>query len=142
MALIPPQPIHAEPGSFAYLDYMNRVAAAVNQGAIVMWASVDKSGSSLSDISTRNHNQLTAIAGSSEGYHLSAAQYAALAGIIAGSVTSFNGRTGIVSLTKTDVLNTLTPKPTVTGSRGGNAALASLLTGLAAMGLITDSTVA
>jgi len=30
-------------------------------------------------------------------------------------------------------------KPTVTGSRGGNAALASLLTGLATLGLITDS---
>jgi hypothetical protein len=33
-------------------------------------------------------------------------------------------------------------KQVVTGSRGGNAALASLLTGLAAMGLITDSTTA
>ncbi len=31
-------------------------------------------------------------------------------------------------------------KPTVTGSRGGNAALASLLTQLASVGLITDST--
>ena len=30
-------------------------------------------------------------------------------------------------------------KPTVTGSRGGNAALASLLTALASLGLITDS---
>jgi hypothetical protein len=33
-------------------------------------------------------------------------------------------------------------KPTVTGSRGGNAALASLLTALANYGLITDSTTA
>lgn len=33
-------------------------------------------------------------------------------------------------------------KPTATGSRGGNAALASLLTGLAGLGLITDSTTA
>lgn len=33
-------------------------------------------------------------------------------------------------------------KPTITGSRGGNAALASLLTGLAGMGLLTDSTTA
>jgi hypothetical protein len=33
-------------------------------------------------------------------------------------------------------------KPTVTGSRGGNAALASLLTALATLGLITDSTTA
>ena len=33
-------------------------------------------------------------------------------------------------------------KPEVTGSRGANAALASLLTQLAALGLITDSTTA
>lgn len=33
-------------------------------------------------------------------------------------------------------------KPNVTGSRGGNAALASLLTALATLGLITDSTTA
>ena len=31
-------------------------------------------------------------------------------------------------------------KPTVTGSKGGNAALASLITALASYGLITDST--
>lgn len=31
-------------------------------------------------------------------------------------------------------------KPTVTGSKGGNAALTSLLTQLAALGIITDST--
>jgi hypothetical protein len=30
-------------------------------------------------------------------------------------------------------------RQTITGSRGGNAALASLLTALAAFGLITDS---
>jgi hypothetical protein len=38
--------------------------------------------------------------------------------------------------------NAPTAKPAVTGSRGGNAALASLLTQLAACGLITDSTTA
>jgi hypothetical protein len=45
--------------------------------------------------------------------------------------------------TKVGFYNT-TPvtKPTVTGSRGGNAALASLLTALASEGLITDSTTA
>lgn len=37
---------------------------------------------------------------------------------------------------------TPTTRPTVTGSRGGNAALASLLTQLATVGLITDSTTA
>ena len=37
---------------------------------------------------------------------------------------------------------TTATKQTVTGSRGGNAALASLLTGLAAYGLVTDSSTA
>ncbi|MCF0086605.1 MULTISPECIES: collagen-like protein [unclassified Streptomyces] len=37
---------------------------------------------------------------------------------------------------------TAVAKPAVTGSRGGNAALASLLTALASLGLITDSTTA
>ena len=39
-------------------------------------------------------------------------------------------------------INGSTPpnKPTVTGSRGSNAALASLLTALASYGLVTDST--
>ncbi len=36
--------------------------------------------------------------------------------------------------------STPTIKPTITGSKGGNAALASLLSSLAGLGLITDST--
>lgn len=36
----------------------------------------------------------------------------------------------------------VTTKPTVTGSRGGNAALASLITALATLGWVTDSTTA
>ena len=46
-----------------------------------------------------------------------------------GNKLAFNGATPIT-------------KPTVTGSRGGNAALASLITALAQLGLITDSTTA
>lgn len=46
-----------------------------------------------------------------------------------GNKLAFNGATPVT-------------KPTVTGSRGGNAALASLLTALDTLGLITDSTTA
>lgn len=46
-----------------------------------------------------------------------------------GNKMAFNGATPVT-------------KPTVTGSRGGNAALASLLTALDTLGLITDSTTA
>lgn len=62
---------------------------------------------------------------------------------IGGDITA--GALGSVSAGEIVVLNgggsiTLTgPKPTVTGSRGGNAALASLLTALDGIGLLTDS---
>lgn len=49
---------------------------------------------------------------------------------------SFNGGVGFFGALA------LSAAPTVTGSRGGNAALASLLTALASYGLITDSTTA
>jgi hypothetical protein len=38
------------------------------------------------------------------------------------------------------IQDAINAKPTITGSKGGNAALASLLTALAAMGLIQDNT--
>ncbi len=47
---------------------------------------------------------------------------------------SFTGRANRLTIART--------RPTVTGSRGGNAALASLLTALSGIGLITDSTTA
>lgn len=49
--------------------------------------------------------------------------------------TTFTGNVGFNN-------TTAIAKPTITGSRGGNAALASLLTALANYGLITDSTTA
>jgi hypothetical protein len=72
---------------------------------------------------------------------------------IAGGATTISGGTievGIGAGEDVSVCNatgdlgfygaTRVPKQTVTGSRGGNAALASLLTALANLGLITDST--
>lgn len=57
---------------------------------------------------------------------------------------------GILSFTKGDGTETdvgrvivgTSPAPVVSGSRGGNAALASLLTALAAQNIITNSTTA
>jgi hypothetical protein len=52
---------------------------------------------------------------------------------------------GVFSDQGTDTVRLLTPgsdRPAVTGSRGGNAALASLLAQLATLGLITDTTTA
>lgn len=63
------------------------------------------------------------------------------------ALQSSGGRTnvgGALAVSGNVAFNGATPaaKPTITGSRGGNAALASLLTALAAIGLITDGTTA
>jgi hypothetical protein len=59
-------------------------------------------------------------------------------GVGIGGATNLGGP---VTISSTCGFNGTAPiaKPTVTGSRGGNAALASLLTALANYGLITDS---
>lgn len=54
------------------------------------------------------------------------------------SIVAPNG-TSAIEVSNTGVLFSASP-PTVTGSRGGNAALADLLTKLAALGLIVDGT--
>lgn len=65
---------------------------------------------------------------------------------ITGSGKAFHigGTTKIITVTAADTMgfygSTPVAKPSATGSRGGNAALASLLTQLASLGLITDST--
>lgn len=61
----------------------------------------------------------------------------------AGSVEFYTSSTRRMQISSTGGFGffgaTAVARPTVTGSRGGNAALASLLTGLANLGLITDS---
>lgn len=60
--------------------------------------------------------------------------------ILNSSDSGFNSNNLILTPTEMGFFSaTPVTKPTVTGSRGGNAALASLLTALANLGLITDS---
>jgi len=65
-------------------------------------------------------------------------------GVYVSDASARNFFAGPVSFGGTTGFNGTAPaaKPTVTGSRGGNVALASLLTALAGTGLITDSTTA
>jgi hypothetical protein len=69
----------------------------------------------------------------------------AIRAVTSGKSIHIGGGTSVIEVTQGDALgffNDATPatKQTVTGSRGANAALASLLTALAAYGLVTDST--
>lgn len=78
MATLPPPPTRAPDGSFAWLDWYNKLQQFVSQGGVVPWANIDFTGSDISDIVNRNHNSLTSIQGGTTGefFHLTAAQHA------------------------------------------------------------------
>ena len=77
MAALPPPPLRAEVGSFQWLDWYNKLQSAITVPGSITWATIDKSGSSLTDIQTRQHAQLQSIQGGSAGerYHLTFAEY-------------------------------------------------------------------
>lgn len=102
----------------------------------------------------RINNNSSAESGSNNGSDLIIQRYAD-DGSLLGAVMSFGRATGNAQINGALELDgtfnhdgssfgamgaTPVTRPNVTGSRGGNAALASLLTSLASLGLITDST--
>lgn len=81
MALtLPPPPIGADPGSQAWLDWYTKLGTFLSAGGAIPWASIDFTGANLTDLPTRQHNDLQGIQGgtSNQYYHLTAAQYASL----------------------------------------------------------------
>ena len=79
---IPPAPIGALPGSSYWNDWVEKLRNLINSGTISqLWASIDFTASNITDIVTRNHNNLQSFQGGTAGeyYHLTAAQHAALA---------------------------------------------------------------
>lgn len=77
---LPPPPVKAPDGSYAWMDWYNKLQQFVSQGGVVPWANIDFAGSSIGDIQNRDHALLTNMQGGTTGerYHLTAAQHAAL----------------------------------------------------------------
>jgi hypothetical protein len=71
---LPPPPTKAESGSFAWVDWYQKLNTYLSASGSVPWAVVDKAGSSLGDLQTRAHANLTAVAGGGS-YHMSLAEY-------------------------------------------------------------------
>lgn len=169
---LPPPPINSPQGSYAWLDYQVKLSKYL-AGSVATWASLDKTGSNLSDIVTRNHNVLQGMQGGtlSEYYHLTSAQYNKVVNETATTQATSDNSTKVATtayvqnqgyMTTTAATTALAlkapidspafttkvgfngtaaiTKPTVTGAKGGNAALTSLITALVNYGLITDST--
>lgn len=74
--ILPPPPIEEPAGSFTWVDWYNKLRNLINGVNNIAWASVDKSGSNLSDLQTRQHNSLQSIQGgaSNDWFHLTSAQ--------------------------------------------------------------------
>ncbi len=73
--VIPPFPLTASPGSALLAKWYEDLRNLLNAGA--SWALLNFSGSNLTDIVTRNHNDLQNIQGGNPGeyYHLTNSQY-------------------------------------------------------------------
>jgi len=75
--ILPPFPVDSEPNSYSRIDWYLKLRTLLNSVNSVAWAVIDKSGSNITDIQTRNHNDLQNVqgGGASERYHLTSAQH-------------------------------------------------------------------
>jgi len=77
---LPPPPINDQPGSFTWLEWYRQLRNYISTNGSVPWYVINFAGSNITDIATRDHDQLQNLDGGTAGehYHLTAAQYAAL----------------------------------------------------------------
>ena len=79
---IPPAPSGSPPGSAFWNDWYEKLRNLINSGTISqLWSSIDFTGSNLTDLVTRAHNNLQSFQGGTTGeyYHLTQAQHTAIA---------------------------------------------------------------
>lgn len=104
--LLPPTPVGVPPGHSFWNDWYEKLRTIVNQGSIsVLWANINFSGSDITSIASRAHNNLQSLQGGTAGeyFHLTAAQYAALT---AGPHNSLAGLQGGVATEYYHLTNT------------------------------------
>lgn len=93
---LPPVPYGSPPGSSFWNDWYEKLRTLINTGTVtVVWANIDFSGSNITDIVNRAHNNLQSLQGGAAGeyYHLTAAQYAALTAGPHNNLTGLQGGT-------------------------------------------------
>lgn len=72
---LPPVPTSKSLNDFAWGEWFNQLRNFLNSITTYSWSVINFTGSKLTDIVSRPHSDLQSIVGSSDGYHLSAAQY-------------------------------------------------------------------
>ena len=79
---LPPPPVNDKPGSFTWLEWYRQLRNYVSTSGSVPWYIINFSGSNITDIALRDHNNLQGLqgGGAAERYHLTAAEYASIGG--------------------------------------------------------------
>lgn len=75
--LLPPTPVGVPPGHSFWNDWYEKLRNLVNTGSItVLWSNIDFTGSNITDIASRAHNNLQSLQGGAAGEynHLTNAQ--------------------------------------------------------------------
>jgi hypothetical protein len=66
--VLPPPPINDQPGSFVWMEWYRQLRNYISQSGSVPWSVIDFSGSNITDITSRNHNNLQNLQGGT--FHL------------------------------------------------------------------------
>lgn len=94
--ILPPAPIGALFTDYTWGDWYTKVRTAINQASVVAWTSINFTGSNLTSLVTRNHNDLQNFQGgtTAQYYHLTSLQQAAVAAGITATITTAKLTTG------------------------------------------------
>lgn len=90
-----PPPIQDPMNSQRWLEWFRLISLELNEITSVQWSNISFTGSNITDIVSRAHNNLQSIQGgsSTERYHLTAAQHAALSAGDHNDLTGLQGGT-------------------------------------------------
>lgn len=80
MAILPPPPVQDQQGSFAWLEWYRQLRNYISTSGSVPWYIINFSGSTITDIADRSHQNLQSLQGGAAGerYHISSANYDAV----------------------------------------------------------------
>lgn len=76
---LPPPPINDQPGSFTWLEWYRQLRTYISTNGSVPWYIINFAGSNITDIATRDHDNLQNLDGGTAGehYHLTLAEVTA-----------------------------------------------------------------
>ena len=90
---LPPPPINDVEGTYNFKEWLNKIYQYVGGATgLVPWSSVSKTGSNLADLATKNHSSLSAVAGSTDGYHTSAGFFNTIVQYLTGGSPGYGWR--------------------------------------------------